>query len=323
MSTRRCTAGARCLPAREGEAGIAVFRNRTAGIDKDPIELPSAETIRQLRPSVGEQIAAGHRKARRAVRQNGRAGIPRAGAPRHHQGHRDHTGQEASEERDDEIQARRKQQDCSVAFLAARRQARSHQSGLRIELGKRQGKPLGAAVWQKNVGRVVRLLRRPMSEHVNQGRKLGSRLRFVHRPARVAKCRASSPIVGCSNSRSGVSSKPSQSSSSTLKNTEFAESSPTRANVISGSTVWAGKSSVRARYSTHQSRIAASLVFSARKTSSLNDPAWTPASLTAVPSADKGQVASARQREVDENEGACGADFEKTGSHQSHWGAVT
>jgi hypothetical protein len=41
-----------------------------------------------------------------------------------------------------------------------------------------------------------------------------------------------------------------------------------------------------------------------------------PASLTVLPSAGKERVASARQREADENEDACGAEFGKAGSSQ-------
>ena len=235
-STRRCTAEARCLPAREGEAGLQFSGTRTAGIDKDPVQLSQcAKRSDQIRPSVGEQIAAGHRKARRAVRQNGRAGIPRAGAPRDHHRHRDHAGQEASEERDDEIQARRKQQDRSVAFLSALGQAHSHRAGARIELGKRQGKPLG----RRGPAKKCRPGRSAAPPPDVGARQPGTKTRLraaasacddnsapFHRPARVAKCRASSPIVGCSNSRSGVSSNPSHSSSSTIKNTEFAEFEP-------------------------------------------------------------------------------------------------
>ena len=59
-----------------------------------------------------------------------------------------------------------------------------------------------------------------------------------------------------------MSSIASHSSSSTIKYSEFAESRPSRANLASGSTICSGKSSVRARYLTHQSRIADSLGFS-------------------------------------------------------------
>src|SRR5712691_13238916 len=72
-------------------------------------------------------------------------------------------------------------------------------------------------------------------------------------------CRARPAGVGWLNTVSVGSSIPSHSSSSTMKNTEAAESMPRRANLALGSMRSAGVLNDLARYATHQSRISSSV----------------------------------------------------------------
>ena len=128
--------------------------------------------------------------------------------------------------------------------------------------------------------------------------------------------------MGCSNTKSGVNSNPSQSSSSTIKYTEFAESRPSRAN-------FASRVDALVRQVERSCQIfdapVPDLGFARISCRQTNSPRTRceGRSLTALTLAGKGRVASAKQRGVDENEGAWGADFEKTGLHQSLRGAMT
>ena len=214
-------------PLDVGQSAMGRFGSGEGTIDKQPLDLGARQAFAQIRPIAGEQIAPGHRKARRAIGENGGAGVARAAAPGDHHRHGDDPGENATKEGNDEIQAWRKQQRGTIAFAPALGDPLRDRACAEVQLGKGQSDRLATAIRQKDIGEVVGPVRRPDAEQVGEGADCD--LRFLpgqphgSQPApppsasRAARCRASSATLGCSKIRSGVSSSFSHSSSSTIR----------------------------------------------------------------------------------------------------------
>ena len=161
---------------RAGRLGL--FR----GVDVNEIERGRLETLREI---ASRRLQGGTRQSetRRAVGDDAGARIARPKAPGRHHRHRDHAGDEAAEEGDDEIEPGREHQERALAALTAVHQLRRKRTGAALELREGQRCLLAAAIGEKDIGALVRLLRGARTQQLDHRvvRGLEDRRAVLHR----------------------------------------------------------------------------------------------------------------------------------------------
>jgi hypothetical protein len=154
------------LRARLGEDAARRRLDLLRGVNADEVERARLEALREI-ASGGVQGGARQGEARPAVGDDAGARIPRSQAPWRHHRHCDHAGDEAAEKRHDEIEPGRKHQKRALAGLSATHELRRKRIGAPLELREGERRLLAAAVGEKDIGALVRLLGSPRAQKLD------------------------------------------------------------------------------------------------------------------------------------------------------------